>query len=268
MPIVLRAIMPHGDELLPYTAADVGLFALRHGMAAIGDALRAAEPDLILVASPHHLRIPGHLAIADTAFAEGSVASGDGLVTLRVELDRAFNLALAAAAAAAGLPPALVGFQTGDGPLSTLPLDFGSLIPLYYLAGGGSLPRVCIVGPPRDLGLRPLVRLGEELDRAAASRRVALIASADLAHAHLAAGPYGFDAAAAEYDALVQQAALAGDLALLSDLAPGFLAAAKPDAPWQLAILHGAMGGRHLASDFSYARPTYFGMMTARFDAT
>jgi aromatic ring-opening dioxygenase LigB subunit len=127
---------------------------------------------------------------------------------------------------------------------------------------------VCIVGPPRDLGLRPLVRFGEELRRAAGARRVALIASADQAHAHLVEGPYGFDGAAAPYDTLTQTAALAGDLSALVQLRPDFIAAAKPDAPWQLAVLHGAMGGPHRVADFSYARPTYFGMLTARFDAT
>ena len=266
MPIVFKAVMPHGDELLPDTAEDAGLMVLRRAMAAIGRAFRTRAIDLALVASPHHLRIPGHLAIADTAYVEGEVASHDRAYALRLQLDQAFNRNLAEAAAAAGVPAARVSFQTTAGPLSTLPLDFGSLVPLHYLASGQPLPRLCLVGPPRDLGLRPLVRLGEEIAKRSGSRRVALIASADLAHAHMAEGPYGLDPAAASYDALVQAAALAADLSPLARLPFDFLAGAKPDAPWQLAILQGTMAGPHAVHDFAYARPSYFGMLTARFE--
>ncbi len=266
MPIVFKAIMPHGDELLPFTGGDAGLLVLRRSMAAIGEALRRSEPELLLIASPHHLRIPGQLCIADTAYAEGSIEAGDDVYRRKVELDRSFNRTLAEASAAAGLPPARVSFQTSEGPLSTLPLDFGSLVPLYYLLGSEDGPRVCLVGPPRDLGLRPLRRLGEEIARRCGERRVAFIASADLGHAHQEEGPYGFDPAAASYDGLVQQAVLAGDLAPLADLSPSFLDAAKPDAPWQLAILQGMMSGPERVADFAYARPSYFGMLTARFD--
>ncbi len=268
MPVVFRAIMPHGDELLPYTAADSGLVVLRQSMAAIGEALRHARPDLIVIASPHHLRVPGHLAIADTSYAEGSVAAGDHVFSRRVALDREFNRTLAEASAAAGLPPARAGFVTVEGPLSTLPLDFGSLVPLYYLIGREGGPNVSIVGPPRDLGLRPLVRLGAEIARRCDGRRVAFIASADLAHAHQAEGPYGFDPAAAAYDTLVQQAVLRGDLQASVDIPPALVARAKPDAPWQLAILQGLMGTPVRTLDVAYARPTYFGMLAARFDAS
>ncbi len=266
MPIVFKAVMPHGEELLPHTAEDAGLMVLRRAMAAIGRAFRTCAVDLLLVASPHHLRIPGHLAIADTAYVEGELASYGRAYGLRLQLDRAFNRTLADAAAAAGLPAARVSFQTTEGPLSTLPLDFGSIVPLHFLAGGQPLPRLCLVGPPRDLGLRPLVRLGEQIAMRSGLRRVALIASADLAHAHLADGPYGLDPAAASYDALVQAAALAGDLSPLARLPIDFLATAKPDAPWQLAILQGAMAGPHAVHDFAYARPSYFGMLAARFE--
>ncbi len=267
MPIVFKAIMPHGDELLPFTPADSGLEILRSSMWAIGQSLRACEPDLVLIASPHHLRIPGHLAIADTAWAEGLVDAGTGTYRRRVELCRTFHPTLADASASAGLPPARVSFQTAEGPLSTLPLDFGSLVPLYYLVGHADGPKICLIGPPRDLGLKPLVRLGQEIAARCGDRRLAFIASADLAHAHQPEGPYGFDPAAAAYDAMVQEAALAGDLHALQQLSPAFIAAAKPDAPWQLAILHGLMEGPHRVRDFAYARPGYFGMLAARFEA-
>jgi len=267
MPIVFKAIMPHGDELLPFSPEDAALLPLRRSMAAIGAALRRAAPDVLVIASPHHLRVPGHLAIADTAYAEGQVTSGRDSYRRQVSIDRRFNDVLAAAAARAGLPPARAGFQTAEGPLSTLPLDFGTLVPLHYLIGQGSSPPVCIVGPPRDLGIVPLVRFGAEIAQGAGERRVAFVASADLAHAHRPDGPYGYDPAAATYDAEAQAAAFHGDLGPLCALPDSLIAAAKPDAPWQVAILHGMMPEPVPARDAAYGRPSYFGMMTARFDA-
>lgn len=265
MPLVFAAIMPHGDELLPFTAPGPGLLPLRRAMESIGAAMRAARPDVLVIASPHHLRIPGHLAIVDTVHAAGCVESGAGNYARDVRIDRGFNRVLADAAAESGLPPVRVGYLTSEGDLSCLPLDFGSLVPLYYLIGADEAPAVCVVGPPRDLGLRPLERFGAALAARCAERRVAFVASADQAHAHDAGGPYGFDPAAARYDALVQDAVRAGDLSPLLGLDSAFLDAAKPDAPWQMAILAGLLGGPRAAHDFAYARPTYFGMLTARF---
>jgi hypothetical protein len=60
-----------------------------------------------------------------------------------------------------------------------------------------------VVSPARDRPLEEHVRAGAAFARAAADRRVALVASADHGHAHDPDGPYGFDAAAREYDARV-----------------------------------------------------------------
>ena len=57
MPIVFKAIMPHGDELLPFTPADSGLEILRSSMWAIGQSLRACEPDLVLIATGSELQL-------------------------------------------------------------------------------------------------------------------------------------------------------------------------------------------------------------------
>ena len=92
-------------------------------------------------------------------------------------------------------------------------------------------------------------------------------ASADLGHAHRADGPYGYDPASAECDARVQQAVSAGDLGPLQELPPDLLDHAKADAPWQLAILHGALGGPRRTLRWAYACPTYFGMLGAHISA-
>ncbi|MDA8345572.1 MAG: hypothetical protein M0Z66_08815 [Thermaerobacter sp.] len=264
MSLVYAAIMPHGDELLRIHPPLVSLSALRLALEEIGRDIRAAAPELVVICSPHHLRIPAHLAIADSTYVEGSLAGPLGELRLRARIERSANRAVAAAAAQSGLAPALCGYATSEeSELSCLPLDWGSLVPLSFIAPDGAPPPVVLLGPPRDLGFEPLRRFGGVLGPALGDRRFALIASADLAHAHDADGPYGYDPAAAFYDAKVQEAVAAGDLARLTALPQQVLEAAKADAPWQLAILEGVLGAHCEPRHIAYARPSYFGMLGA-----
>lgn len=268
MPIVHAAIMPHGDALLPTVQPQPAEIArVRSVMAHIGASLASAQVDAILLLSPHNLRIRGQLAVTASAFVEGSIEGPVGRFEIRLPVARELAQRVAQAARQAGVPAAEVSYATADGDLSCLPLDWGSLVPLYFLTQGGARPLpVCVVGPPRDLGLLPLSAVGRQVARATGELRVSLIASADLGHAHLADGPYGYHPAAARYDVLVQEAVQAGDLALLQDLPADLVDAAKADAPWQLAILEGALGGPRRALRWAYGRPTYFGMLAAELD--
>jgi aromatic ring-opening dioxygenase LigB subunit len=119
--------------------------------------------------------------------------------------------------------------------------------------------RVVVVAPARDRPLDEHIRAGAALARATGATPVALIASADHGHAHDADGPYGFDPAAAAYDARFQELLAAQPLDF-SELA-GLVDAAKADSLWQLLMLQGAATGR--AELLAYAAPTYYGMAVA-----
>jgi aromatic ring-opening dioxygenase LigB subunit len=93
------------------------------------------------------------------------------------------------------------------------------------------------------------------------AKRVALIASADHGHAHDPDGPYGFDPAAAAYDAQVQEI-LASDRLDFLPLAE-LVEPAKADSLWQLLVLQGAVGEAARADVLAYAAPTYYGMLVA-----
>jgi aromatic ring-opening dioxygenase LigB subunit len=97
-------------------------------------------------------------------------------------------------------------------------------------------------------------------------KRIVFIASADQAHAHQKSGPYGFHRSAAKYDQFVSQAIEKNRIESISWLSKRFVEEAKPDSLWQMAMLAGAtrvvkMQGTLL----SYAVPTYYGMICARF---
>jgi aromatic ring-opening dioxygenase LigB subunit len=266
MALVYAAIIPHGDELLPIHPPLDALEDLQRALQAIGRELRAAQPDLVVICSPHHLRIPGQLAIADSAYLSGTLSGPLGTVVRTVRTDRSANRAIATAATESGLPPALCGYATAEeSELSCLPLDWGCIVPLHFISDGEPPFPVAVLGPPRDIGLRPLRAFGAHLRTQLADRRFALVASADLGHAHEETGPYGYDPAANVYDAAVQDAVSQGDLSLLAAIPDDVLARAKADAPWQLAILEGALGRKHDARHAAYARPTYFGMLGTGF---
>ena len=141
-----------------------------------------------------------------------------------------------------------------------MPLDWGALIPLWFMRA----PAV-VVSPCRALSNEQHVRAGRVLAEATGGRRVALIASADHGHGHTADGPYGFAGESAEYDRRVQELVETNDLGELAAWEAGFAVAAKADSFWQLLMLHGAIGDRFAPDLLSYEAPTYYGMLTASF---
>src|SRR5205823_10798163 len=159
-------------------------------------------------------------------------------------------------------------FGANDPGLATAPMDWGVLIPLWFM-GGRSDPQVpvVVVTPARDRSPEEHVSAGKALTQAAAAsgKRVALVASADHGHAHDSEGPYGFDPAAAEYDGQVVELVQGDRLSGLLKLDPALVEAAKADSWWQLLMLHGALGDGWEGDFLSYEASTYFGMLCAAY---
>jgi len=166
------------------------------------------------------------------------------------------------------MPVVGANYGSTEGETSDLPMDWGSLIPLWFiLSKKGRQPRVSIVTPSRDIPLAQNVKFGTmiadiiEQDR---SKRFVFIASADQAHTHQESGPYGFNKAGAEYDRIILQAIKENKLNLVLKLKKKFVEDAKPDSLWQLAILAGILTRVKMKSQiFSYQVPTYYGMICA-----
>src|SRR5439155_13474583 len=92
----------------------------------------------------------------------------------------------------ANLPVLGITFGATAAGDSTMPLDWGALIPLWFMRA----PAV-VVSPCRALSNDDHLRAGAALAAATGDRRVALIASADHGHGHTEDGPYGFAAESA-----------------------------------------------------------------------
>ena len=338
--VVYACIAPHGSEVIPELAAvgargggtPVGAPAavagpgnletalakfrvLTRAMEDIGRRVRLADPDTVVLATPHNLRLDGgYTAVVTSELVSGSLTAqaasdqraseGNGAAgaTVRASFrcDRPLAADIVARARKAGLPVVGVNYGALDGPNSVIPLDWGSLIPLYFIGrrsegpeagvtgvttvgpwepaldgrGGEERPKVVLIGPGREAPRASLVTLGRQVAEAAAAsgRRVVFVASCDHGHAHLPAGPYGYDPASAEYDRLVCRVVGSGRLEDLVDLDPALVEAGKPDSLWQMLILAGVLGwlaeaGRPLVGRvLAYEVPTYFGMLCASYE--
>jgi aromatic ring-opening dioxygenase LigB subunit len=269
--LVFAAIAPHGSVDVPGVpaAAVPGADETHRALEELGRRFEAARPEATIVLTPHNVHVQGHFAVVLAGTVTGRLAEFDAP---EVELSTPIDLELATESIVAlhdeGIPVVGASFGANDPGAATAPMDWGVLIPLWYM-GGRTDPQVpaVVASPARDRPLEEHVRAGEALCRAAAAsgKRVALIASADHGHSHDPEGPYGFDPAAAEYDAQISELVRENRLEGLLDLEPGFVDAAKADSWWQLLMLHGALADGWTGEFLSYEVPTYFGMLCAAY---
>lgn len=267
MPLIFGCIAPHGSQLLPELATDPNEgVALRQAMAELGRRLEALAPDTVVVLTPHGIRIDGTMCLSVSARAEGELGPA---VNVDFDVDQDLAEEIAAASLAEDVPVARCIYGASSGPGCSIPLDWGAIIPLRYMGDTyRPKPRVVVICPSRSLSLQQMVAFGRAIGRAAeaSGRRVALIASADQAHAHSLEGPYGYDPAAAQYDGLMCRTVESGDLLSLTEIDMDLVEAAKPDSLWQTLILAGALQIRPMRGDLlAYEAPTYFGMLVAAY---
>jgi aromatic ring-opening dioxygenase LigB subunit len=264
--IVFAAIAPHGT--LP-EAPVPGADKTHEALAELGRRFDAEKPEATIVLTPHNIHVEGHFAVILAGTLDGTLPD---LFDADVELSCPVDFELAAQTVVAlhddGIPVVGASFGGNDAPAATAPMDWGVLIPLWYM-GGRSEPQVpaVVVSPARDRPLDEHVQAGRAIARAAreSGKRVALIASADHGHAHDPDGPYGFDPAAAEYDERVVELVRENRLDGLLGLDPAFVDAAKADSWWQMVMLQGALGNGWESDFLSYEASTYFGMLCASF---
>lgn len=231
-------------------------------MQRLGMQMKEAKPDVMVVITPHGIRLDGLFAVSDCERMVGEVDEGGPAITMERRVERGLARSIVSEAIARLLPVAAVNYATDEGPMSCLPLDWGVMVPLYFMP---KTP-IVVISPSRALGMDQHVAFGGAL--AAAVRgfdgRVGLIASCDWAHAHEASGPYGYHEAARLLDEQVVDRIQSNRFEALADFDPDFIETAKPDGIWQALILAGAMPPyQRKVTLLSYEVPTYFGLLCA-----
>jgi aromatic ring-opening dioxygenase LigB subunit len=256
MSIVFAAIAPHGGLVFEQAEGPT-----RRGLEELGRRFDAAEPEAVIVVTPHGTLVDGHFGVVRSGqlsehpnrfVAPEHLYSGLGEPALADACIRALH--------EDGLRALGVTFATTVAGESEMPIDWGAGIPLSFLRA----PAV-VVTPCRALPNDEHVRAGAALARATTERRVAFVASADHGHGHATDGPYGFAPESKVYDERIVELVRGNRLSELPGWDAAFAVAAKADSFWQLLMLHGALGDGFDAELLSYEAPTYFGMLTAGF---
>lgn len=277
--LVFACIAPHGGIVLPVLAGTQARKAMRTrvAMEELGRRMAEAAPDTIVLITPHGHRVDGVFSLLHNRKVRGALEAEEGgnanSLTLGFTVDQEFNEVLSVQARKLRVPVARIGYAVHDEEAFVQDLDWGALVPLWFMCALLSpQPRVVIACPDRgnlaDLPWELFPRFGQAIRQTAQAtgRRVALIASADLGHAHDPHGPYGFDPASAEYDAAVQEAIRAQDLARLLSFDLDWVTRAATDSFGQILNLHGAIQGTGMRGELlSYEVPTYFGMLCAAY---
>ena len=257
--IVFACVAPHGWNLIPELEEDAaGALATRSAMDELGRRFAATEPEVIVLATPHGIRVDGAIAIGDVARLAGTLHEGDRHVEMNVPADRDLAAAIAKTAESRKIPIAKVGFAGNSPTESAIPLDWGTFVPLWFMGHGQNMaghghviaerpkrdigPPVVVINPSRSLPWEVNVRFGEAIADAAIrdGRRIAFVASCDWAHAH-EGSRYGADPAAADVDDAVSAALSENDPGRLIDLDPDKVKRAAVDGLWQALILAGVM---------------------------
>jgi len=275
--LVFACIAPHGSMIIPLLNEEGGQKALvtRAAMEELGRRMAAAQPETIVLITPHGHRVDGAFSLLNNQRVRGDLGaeeegSGGGF-TVVFEVDKELNAAIVEAAQELQVPVTRIGYAVPDDPAFWQPLDWGASVPLWFM-GGMLHPRPKVVIACADRGNMPWelsAPFGLSIRKAAETlgRRFAFVASADLGHAHDAQGPYGYDVASQEFDSALVDAVKAQDLARLLSYDLDWLKRASTDSYGQILNLHGAIEGSNFKGDLlSYEVPTYFGMVCVAYE--
>jgi aromatic ring-opening dioxygenase LigB subunit len=269
MTLIYACIAPHAGDLIPETVSDPAVVRLtRQSMQEMGEHLQALNPEVIIIANPHGFRVQNALSIS---IAERASADWSPDVKLEFEMDSALANAIADRADEMNIPIVRYIYGASGGPECFIPLDWGAVVPLYFMGHRfDPKPKLVHLSPMRTLPFATHYEFGRVIGRVIheSASRIAFIASADQGHAHDANGPYGFDPAAAQYDAWMQEVIRSNRLDDLLSADPELVEQGKPDSVWPTLILAGLLKENPMAAKLlSYEVNVYFGILCAEFQA-
>ena len=276
MPLVYACIAPHGSEAIEQLATGGNRRKFKttaNGLRRLATEIGKKRPDTIVIATPHNLRLSKNIGVILTENSTGTLQASQRnrtSVSLKTKCDVEFAIELLQRSRRAHLPVVGANYGTNEGTTSDMPMDWGTLVPLWFMIPRcRKKPRIVIVTPSREIPLLENFQFGRIIaEQAEANRkkRIILVASADQAHTHRRSGPYGFNERAKEFDSLVLDALARNRIEQVLRIKQDLIEAAKPDSLWQMAILAGVADEVRLKTMFvSYDIPTYFGMICANF---
>ena len=267
MTLIYACIAPHAGDLIPETVDDPNKVMLtRQSMHEMGATLEALTPEVIVIVNPHGFRVQNAMSVS---IAERATAQWSPDVKLDFDMDVELAHLIADQAKEANIPVVRYIYGASGGPDCYVPLDWGAVVPLYFMGHRyQTKPRIVHISPMRLLPYQMHYDFGHSIGGTLreSDKRIAFIASADQGHAHNADGPYAFDPASAQYDAWMQEVIHSSQLEELLAADPFLVENGKPDSLWPTLVLAGVLKENPMRSRLlSYEVDEYFGVLCAEF---
>src|SRR5260370_9280124 len=152
MPLVYASIAPHGGEIIPELVSK-SLFRkfgeTREAMRSLAKKISESRPQTIVIASPHNLRLVSRIAVVVSENSSGTLkGSANRSVFLRARCDNDFGKIVVRESEKARLPVVAANYGTADGSSSDMQLDWGTLLPFWFVLNEQNLKsRILIVVP-------------------------------------------------------------------------------------------------------------------------
>jgi len=170
--LVFAAIAPHGGLAIAEASGpeEVSLAAsTRAGMEELGRLFTAARPEAVVVATPHNVHIANAMGVVISGRVAGQLAGAPPSIALDVPVASDLAWRVLESLMSAGVPAAGVSFGANDPAAAVAPMDWGVLIPLWFMGGRHDPPvPLVVVTPARDLSASAHLAAGASIADAAA----------------------------------------------------------------------------------------------------
>ncbi len=256
--IIFSAFTPHTPLLLPTIGKEAHgkMSATVEAMDRLGDELRSADPDTIVIISAHAVQHDGAFsANLHDSYVVDLRDFGDLATTAEFEPNLSLIDAIQRAVRRANVPFTLDSDAT---------LDYGAAVPLVVLGAKANIVPISFC----NLSPKDHFAFGKALKDVFASRkeRIAVIASGDLSHALTSGAPAGYRPEGVTFDATVRQAVTLGSASQLLALDEDVVKRAEECAYLPLLVLFGIMDQVSTETDvLSYEFPFGVGYLVAQF---
>ncbi len=192
------SICPHPPLLIPSIGQDSlsEVDSTIKAMNQLGNEIENSEIDTVVIISPHGPVQMGYMSIVESVYLEGSFLQFGDNTLMKFESDLDLGLDIKKIADTKKIPVEMIN--------SGIPLDHGSMVPLYFLAKQN--PKIKIVPITFSyLDYQKHFEFGEAIYEAIESenKNIALVASGDLSHRLIPDAPAGYSPRGKEFDELL-----------------------------------------------------------------
>ncbi|SEP25694.1 class III extradiol dioxygenase subunit B-like domain-containing protein [Propionispora vibrioides] len=251
--LVACALMPHPPVMIP----EIGREDIQNLAATVKAAERVAQrikennTQTVVILSPHGPALEDTICVSIHPRLKGNLADfGAAEVMLAFETDGLLTRHILKKAARLGVNVMELTDDQAKTHQLSLALDYGSLIPLYYLHKGGfkgQLVHLSAGGLPYE----EMYTFGKAVQAAikAVGKKVAVIASGELSHRLSDKSPQGYSPQGAEFDKQVLAAVASLNSKAVLTMDKELVAEAGECALPPLAFLMGVVGGLDMKAD-------------------